>query len=87
MKVPDSEPWHAESVKTVFDLLDTSAAGLSAVEVSNRISKYGSNRLPESGTRGPLLRFFYQFHNVLIYVLLSASVVTAMLGHWVDASV
>ena len=33
------------------------------------------------------MRFFYQFHNVLIYVLIAASAVTAMLGHWVDASV
>ena len=33
------------------------------------------------------MRFFYQFHNVLIYVLISASAVTAMLGHWIDASV
>ena len=33
------------------------------------------------------MRFFYQFHNVLIYVLIAASAVTAMLGHWIDASV
>jgi magnesium-transporting ATPase (P-type) len=33
------------------------------------------------------VRFFYQFHNVLIYVLLVASGVTAMLGHWVDSGV
>ena len=29
----------------------------------------------------------YQFHNVLIYVLLVAGMVTAILGHWVDAGV
>jgi magnesium-transporting ATPase (P-type) len=34
-----------------------------------------------------LVRFFYQFHNVLIYVLIAVSAITAMLGHWVDASV
>ncbi len=86
-KVPSPESWHAESVKAVFGLLETSADGLSTAEVSNRISIYGPNRLPESAGRGPLLRFLYQFRNVLIYVLLAASVVTAMLEHWVDTGV
>jgi len=86
-KVPSPESWHAESVKAVFELLETSADGLSTEEVSSRLLAYGPNRLPESGGRGPLLRFLYQFHNVLIYVLLAASIVTAMLGHWVDTGV
>ncbi len=86
-KVSRSDSWHAESIKTVFELLETGADGLSKEEVGNRLSIHGPNRLPEARTRGPLLRFLYQFHNVLIYVLLAASVVTAMLGHWVDTGV
>jgi magnesium-transporting ATPase (P-type) len=82
-----SESWHTESVKAVFELLEITANGLSKQEAGNRVTKYGLNRLPEPKTRGPLVRFFYQFHNVLIYVLMAASAVTAMLGHWVDASV
>ena len=86
-KVSRSDSWHAESIKTVFELLETGADGLSEEEVGNRLSIHGPNRLPVARTRGPLLRFLYQFHNVLIYVLLAASVVTAMLGHWVDTGV
>jgi magnesium-transporting ATPase (P-type) len=82
-----SESWHTESVKTAFELLETETDGLSTEEVDNRLSIHGPNRLPESGTRGSLLRFLYQFHNVLIYVLIAASLVTAMLGHWVDTGV
>ena len=37
--------------------------------------------------RSALLRLLLQFHNVLLYVLLAASVVTASLGHWVDTGV
>jgi len=82
-----SGSWHAKSVKTVFESLETTSDGLSREEATNRLAKHGPNRLPEPKTRGPLIRFFYQFHSVLIYVLMAASAVTAMLGHWVDASV
>ena len=79
--------WHTESTETVLQSLETITSGLSKEEASNRLAKHGPNQLPEPNVRGPLLRFFYQFHNVLIYVLIAASAVTAMLGHWVDASV
>ena len=81
------ENWHTESAKTVFTSLDTTPIGLSKEEASNRLAKHGPNLIPEMRTRGPLVRFFYQFHNVLIYVLMAASAVTAILGHWLDASV
>ncbi|MEN8177838.1 MAG: cation-transporting P-type ATPase [Pseudomonadota bacterium] len=85
--VSTSESWHAESTNAVFESLNTTKDGLSREEATHRLAKHGPNRLPEARTRGPLVRFFYQFHNVLIYVLIAASAVTAMLGHWVDASV
>ena len=81
------ENWHTESTKTVFKALETTLNGLSNEEAANRLKKYGLNQLPKINVRGPLMRFFYQFHNVLIYVLISASAVTALLGHWIDASV
>ncbi len=85
--VPTSNAWHTESVTTVFESLKTAPNGLSKEEAVSRLAEHGPNQLPEPRTRGPLLRFFYQFHNVLIYVLMAASAVTALLGHWVDASV
>jgi magnesium-transporting ATPase (P-type) len=83
----NAETWHTKSTDAVFELLVTSADGLSKEEIENRQTKYGPNRLAETKTRGPLLRFFSQFHNVLIYVLIAAAVVTAILQHWVDAGV
>jgi len=82
-----SGSWHTETTKTVFETLATTPDGLSKEELTGRLVKYGPNRLPEPKTRSPLVRFLCQFHNVLIYVLMAASAVTAMLGHWVDASV
>ncbi len=83
----DSRHWHALNNARVFALLNAGEDGLARDEVNLRLGEYGQNRLPEASTRGPLVRFFYQFHNLLIYVLLAASGVTAMLGHWVDAGV
>jgi len=83
----DPNPWYAMDNARVFSLLDTGPGGLAKDTVNLRLGEYGQNRLPEAGTCGPLVRFLYQFHNVLIYVLLAASGVTAMLGHWVDAGV
>ncbi len=86
-QVLPAESWYTQSAKTVLKAFETTADGLSTEKAGNRLSRHGANRLPEIKTRAPLVRFFYQFHNVLIYVLIAASAVTAMLGHWVDASV
>ena len=82
-----SEDWHNKSTESVFEMLETSASGLSEEEVASRVDKYGPNRLPESKTRSPFIRFMYQFHNILIYVLITVGVITAVLGHWVDTGV
>ena len=81
------EHWHAQYADTCLTTLAATPQGLAANEVAERRAKYGPNRLPEPETRGPLLRFLAQFHNVLIYVLLAACGVTLLLQHWVDASV
>jgi len=79
--------WHSENAAAVLETLVTTQAGLSQQAVEERLSEYGPNQLPEPKSRSPLVRFLVQFHNVLIYVLLVAGAVTAVLGHWVDASV
>lgn len=84
---PQSKNWHAESVEKTFTFFETSPNGISNEEAKQRLVRYGKNCLPAPKTRSLLMRFLYQFHNVLIYVLIVASIVTAVLGHWVDASV
>ncbi|MBT3064949.1 MAG: cation-transporting P-type ATPase [Candidatus Thiodiazotropha sp.] len=80
-------PWHTIDVDTLLQRIDSSVSGLSMDEAALRLQRYGPNRLPEPKPRHPLVRFLYQFHNVLIYVLIIAGVVTALLQHWLDASV
>lgn len=78
---------HDKTHESVLERLGSTQAGLSTQEATRRLSEYGPNRLPEPPRRNPILRFLAHFHNVLIYVLLGSSVVTALLGHWVDTGV
>ena len=80
--------WYAASAAQVIKKLGTNQeAGLDSGEVSERLKKYGPNRLPTGGKRGPLMRFLMQINNVLIYVLLAAALGKVLLGEWLDASV
>ncbi|KOR30668.1 hypothetical protein TI04_04620, partial [Achromatium sp. WMS2] len=79
--------WHTITATDAFARLKSSQNGLSSSEAQSRLETYGLNRLPEPPRRSLLMRFISQFNNVLIYVLLSAAVITAFLADWVDAGV
>ncbi|WP_407280967.1 cation-transporting P-type ATPase [Aromatoleum evansii] len=79
--------WHALSKGEVEQLLQTGPDGLTEDEARRRLVQYGSNRLTPPARRGPLLRLVMQFHNILLYVMLGAAIITAVLGHWVDTGV
>ncbi|TAH52095.1 MAG: cation-transporting P-type ATPase [Betaproteobacteria bacterium] len=79
--------WHALPSEEVQQALRTGAQGLSADEARRRLERHGPNRLAPPRRRGPLLRLLLQFHNVLLYVMLGAATITALLGHWVDTGV
>ena len=82
----DGTTWHALGVGEVFERLGTSIdKGLGASEAQNRLQEYGANRLPVGKKRGPLVRFFSQLNNILVYVLLGAGFTKMMLGVWLDA--
>ncbi|MGE0116886.1 MAG: HAD-IC family P-type ATPase [Dongiaceae bacterium] len=79
--------WHSRSIDSVLVALRSKPEGLTADEAAQRLSEHGSNRLPAAPRPHPVLRFLRQFHNTLIYFLLSASVAAWVLGHIVDAAV
>jgi magnesium-transporting ATPase (P-type) len=87
-EVDGDAPWHAITSEEALRRLDTRAeTGLAAEEAKQRLERYGPNRLPDAERESALIRFLKQFHNVLIYVLLAAAVVTALLGEWIDTGV
>ncbi len=78
---------HATPATDCLADLASTPDGLTATEAKRRLAEHGPNRLPEVRARGPVVRFLRQFHNVLIYVLIGAAVVTGTLQHWVDTGV
>jgi len=84
----DSRPlWHAESIDKVLGQFEASREGLTAAEAARRLGEFGPNRLPSAPRRSALVRLFAQFNNLLIYVLMAAAIVAALLHHWIDAAV
>jgi P-type Ca2+ transporter type 2C len=80
--------WHAMSAEKVLETLNCEIEnGLSDNEVGKRTEKYGPNEIPKGKKRSWLSRLLMQFHNVLIYVLMGAAVITALMEHWVDTGV
>ncbi len=79
--------WHAIDAAKALELLDTSDKGLSDQEARVRLACYGENALKDVSARSALARFFQQFQNVLIYILLAAAIITAIIGHWTDSIV
>jgi len=85
-RLPDGE-WHAEDVHTAHVALKVANDGLPEAEALRRLPIFGPNRLPEGRRRGALMRFLAQFHNLLIYVLMAAGIMAALIGHGTDSLV
>jgi P-type Ca2+ transporter type 2C len=81
----DTQKWHSMKAGDVVEKLKTDQEkGLSNSEVKERIEKYGKNEIPKGKKRTWWMRLLMQFNNVLIYVLIAAAIITALMNHWID---
>ncbi len=78
---------YQQTVEQVLAQARSQANGLDRAEAQARLQKHGPNALPEKKGKPGWLRFLAHFNDVLIYVLLAAAVLTAVMGHWVDTLV
>lgn len=81
------QQWHHLESEEVLSELNTAPQGLNDSEAQARLERYGANRLPSPPKPSAIVRFLRQFHNILIYVLLGAAAITAILDHFVDTGV
>jgi len=80
--------WHHLPIEEVIELLETDPeSGLDIFEVEHRQERFGPNTLTPQRGKSPLMRFLLQFHNPLIYILLVATVITAVIKDIVDATI
>ena len=84
---PNPPPWHSRAHDEVLQALASSCAGLDSHQARERLARHGPNQLARSRRRSPALRLLLQFHNVLLYIMLAAAGITAVLGQWVDTVV
>ena len=83
----EKRDWHCALPDDALKYFSSKPEGLEKEEANQRLLQYGANRLTPTKKRSSLQLFLSQFNNVLIYVLLGAVVVTALLQHWLDSAV
>ena len=82
------ENWHSIEPEELVDLFESNTVdGLAPLSIKHREDFFGKNALKEKKQDSKLKKFFMQFDNALIYILLGASLVTAILHEWIDSGV
>lgn len=76
---------HARDAAELLTLLSTTPHGLPQIEAESRLATFGRNALPSGKPPTALAIFIQQFKSPLIYVLLAAALVSALLREWTDA--
>lgn len=74
-----------KTINDAINLLKTSKEGLSEKEAKKRLEKNGKNILQKDKRKNPLLVFFRQFIDPLVYVLLAGFILSLILKEYTDA--
>ncbi|MDP4172248.1 MAG: HAD-IC family P-type ATPase, partial [Bacillota bacterium] len=78
--------FHKMEIPEVEKVLETDfSSGLSMEEAKKRIQQYGYNELEEGEKQSALLLFFSQFKDFMVLVLLAATLISGLLGEYIDA--
>jgi len=86
-KITSQNTFWQQTPEQVLTAMQSQSQGLDRTEAQARLQEHGPNALPEKKGKPAWLRFLAHFNDVLIYVLLAAAVLTAVMGHWVDTLV
>jgi Ca2+-transporting ATPase len=87
-KPQDAQPaWHTLPADAAITTLGSTPAGLTTAEATRRLTEHGPNELEIRKPISAWETFVAQFKNVLILILLSATVVSGFLGHTLEATV
>lgn len=76
-----SEAFYKQSEHQVLEELGTNENGLTSSEAKARLASYGANELEEGKKKSMVQKFFEQFKDLMILVLLAAAVISAVVSH------
>ncbi|MDQ7784098.1 MAG: HAD-IC family P-type ATPase [Desulfomonilaceae bacterium] len=79
--------WYKLGIEEALEKLKTSERGLANDEIEQRLKRFGPNRLPEEAGVSRVKILLHQFASPLIYMLIIAAVVTALLQEYKDTFV
>lgn len=83
-----SPNWHSLDVNSAIKELQVEPdRGLAPQEAARRLGQYGSNELTQEEKASPWQLFFNQFKNILVVILIVATVLSAFVGEYVDAAI
>lgn len=74
----------ALDVDEVVRELGADRKGLTSDDAGARLALVGRNELPEPQRKPAILRFLAHFNDTLIYILIAAAVIKALMGDWLD---
>ncbi|HHX73576.1 MAG TPA: calcium-translocating P-type ATPase, PMCA-type [Firmicutes bacterium] len=78
--------WYAKSQEEVLQELNVvGTEGLTDEEAHKRLEQYGANKLKGKPKKSLVALFFAQLQDMLIYVLLGATVITIVIQEYIDA--
>ena len=80
------EAWHALKAEEVLQSLKVRDQGLTTEEAASRQVAYGLNQLLEAPRPGLLSMLWEQINTFVVWLLIIASVVSALLGDTIEAS-
>ncbi len=78
---------HDKSIEQVLRELKSSDIGLKQEEAEERLKQYGPNEIKEGKKVSPFQIFVGQFKSVVVWILIIATLISAFLKEFVDATV
>ena len=81
------EIMHYKTIEQVFRELGVTDKGFSQTEAEERLKQHGPNEIKEGKKISPLEILFSQFKSVVIWILIIATIISAFLREYIDASV
>jgi Ca2+-transporting ATPase len=82
----EGKAWHALKPAEVLHDLKVLDDGLTSEEAARRLQAYGPNQLEQAARPGFLAVLWEQLNSFVVILLIVASLISALLGEWVDAS-